>query len=178
MLRTKLPALDDFDYSPDDLAVRDYDAKRKGKGNIYTDFKRKACESNVKEGDLVLLKQKPENKLMSNFEANPCHVISKHGNSVTVENKQGVRYKRNSTHDVKKFIDKLNQSTSDFNNGESTTNSKSKNNTMFDFVDIIVEKPTGQNDSSNTLLDQSDVSENIVHQQSSIPNQDNTQFRT
>ncbi|ESP04438.1 hypothetical protein LOTGIDRAFT_170831 [Lottia gigantea] len=131
----------DMNYQHDELAIRDVDSERKGKGKLYTDEKRKACESDLKTGDLVLLKQKPENKLMPNFETNPYRVISKYGNAVTVENNNGVRYKRNSTH-VKKFIEKLNTTQSGNNSFQSVNvPTSAHSDSVFDYnsLDDIIE---------------------------------------
>ena len=49
-LRTKLPELSETDDE-----IRDHDSEKKEKGKLYTDKKRKAVESEIKEGDQVLL---------------------------------------------------------------------------------------------------------------------------
>ncbi|ESO91493.1 hypothetical protein LOTGIDRAFT_153937 [Lottia gigantea] len=131
----------DMNFQHDELAIRDVDSERKGKGKLYTDEKRKVCESDLKTGDLVLLKQKPENKLMPNFETNPYRVISKYGSAVTVENNNGVRYKRNSTH-VKKFIEKLNTTQSGNNSFQSVNvPTGAHSDSVFDYnsLDDIIE---------------------------------------
>lgn len=67
---------------------------------MYSDKKRKACESQLQDG--VLLKQEREKKLSATFESEPYTVVKKNGNSVVVKSAEGVKYKRNVTH-VTKF---------------------------------------------------------------------------
>ena len=76
----------------------------KEKGKVYADKRRNACESDIREGDTVLVKQDRENKLSTPFAKTPVKVVSKNGNSVVVESGQGVRYQRNVTR-VKKFVE-------------------------------------------------------------------------
>lgn len=99
-IRTRLPTLDTSFYDPDymDQEIHDRDAEKKGIAKYHVDEKFQAKESDVAEGDKVLLKQRCENKLSSNFEAEPYEVMSKKGNSVTVQ-KNGASYKRNVTHE-------------------------------------------------------------------------------
>ena len=54
-------------------------------------------------GKNVLVKQEKQNKLTTAFNPAPYTVVSKKGNSVIVENPEGVQYSRNTSH-VKKFI--------------------------------------------------------------------------
>jgi hypothetical protein len=68
-LRTKLPEL--FDYNVDDIEIRDRDAERKEKGNMYSDKRRMASETNIRAGDQVLVKQDRENKLSTPFNTSP-----------------------------------------------------------------------------------------------------------
>ena len=102
-LRTRIPGIEEFQV--DDQEVRDRDKKAKEIGKLYADEKRDARESDVKERDRVLLKQKQTNKLTPSFRPEPFRVLEKTGNSVVVESPEGVQYKRNSTH-VKKFIER------------------------------------------------------------------------
>ena len=85
--------------------VRDRDIEAKERGKLYADETRGARESEVKEGDRVLLKQEKTNKLTPTFTPEPFHVLDKAGNSIVVESPDGVQYKRNSTH-VKKFVER------------------------------------------------------------------------
>ena len=60
-----------------------------------------ATESEITEGDTVFLKQQAENKRSPTFKCEPYKVLSKRGNSVTIQ-RDGAQYKRNITH-VKKY---------------------------------------------------------------------------
>ena len=102
-LRTRIPGIEEF--SAEDQEVRDRDSEAKEKGKLYADEKRHARESDVKEGDTVLLKQEQRNKLTPTFRPKPFCVLEKTGNSVVVESPDGVQYKRNTTH-VKKFLER------------------------------------------------------------------------
>ena len=102
-LRTRIPTIDEF--SAEDQEVRDRDSEAKEKGKLYADEKRQARESDVKEGDTVLLKQQQQNKLTLTFSPEPFRVLEKTGNSVVVESSEGIQYKRNSTH-VKRFLER------------------------------------------------------------------------
>ena len=95
----------DWEFPVDDQEVRDRDSEAKEKGKLYADEKRCARECDVKEGDMVLLKQERQNKLTLTFRPEPFHVLDKIGNSVIVETPDGVQYRRNSTH-VKKFLER------------------------------------------------------------------------
>ena len=70
---------------------------------MYADARRNASPSDIGPGDDVLVCQEVRNKLDTPFHPTPHHVVARHGNQVTVESPEGVRYKRNTTH-VKRFI--------------------------------------------------------------------------
>jgi hypothetical protein len=95
-LRTKLPELRENVRLDEEMRDKDREKKEKMKG--YADKRRNAKESNLSEGDKVLLKQQRINKWTTTFESQPYQVIDKHGNSVLVESPEGVQYKRNTTH--------------------------------------------------------------------------------
>ena len=99
-LRTKLPELSDHQGSIDS-ELRDRDKEPKEKGKLYADEKRRAEECQLKEGDLVLLKQ---NKLCAESESSPYSVVRKSGNSIAIKSKDDVRYKRNVTQ-MRKFYE-------------------------------------------------------------------------
>ena len=84
--------------------VRDRYSERKEKGNVYADCRRNARESEIREGDKVLLRQKKENKLSTPYKQSPFTVIQQNSNSVVVE-ADGVQYRRNVTH-VKKYFER------------------------------------------------------------------------
>ena len=92
-LRTRIPGIEEFPV--DDQEVRDRDSEAKEKGKLYADEKRCARESDVKEGDMVLLRQERKHKLTPTFRMEPYRVLDKSGNSVVVESPGGVQYKRN-----------------------------------------------------------------------------------
>ena len=100
-IRTKLPHLQEFSIEDE---VRDRDNKRKEKEKVYADCQRTARESEIREGDKVLLKQEKEKKLSAPYKQSPFKVIQKNGNSVLVE-ADGVQYSRNVTH-VKKYFER------------------------------------------------------------------------
>ena len=98
---TKVPHLQEFTIEDD---VRDRDSERKEKGKVYGDCKMNACESEIQEGDKVLLRQEKENKLSTPYKQSPLTVVQKNGNSVLVE-ADAVQYPRNLTH-VKKYLER------------------------------------------------------------------------
>jgi transposase InsO family protein len=112
-LRDKLPRL----TIPEDRAteaewqqrLRERDALNKLGQKEYADKKRSAEHSIIEQGDDVLLKQTRENKLDTNFEPMPYKVIQKEGNSILLENHEGVRKMRNIAH-VKKTDKTFNSS--------------------------------------------------------------------
>ena len=96
-IRTKLPEIC-LDYTGCDEQVRLRDKKYKQKGKDYHDRKFYVKEGQVNEGDLVVLQQRRENKLSPNFCSEPYRVVEKKGNSVQVENTEGVQRRRNVVH--------------------------------------------------------------------------------
>ena len=109
-IRTKIPEISD--YSCFEYELKDRDSEQKGKGKIYGDSRRRACESLVKKGDTVLVKQKKQNKLSTVFDPKPMSVLERKGNSVLIESDSGARYSRNVSH-VKKFNQKIQEGVSD-----------------------------------------------------------------
>ena len=95
-LRTRIPGIEEFQVL-DGQEVIDRDCEAKERGKLYADEKRGARESEVKEGDRVLLKQEKTNKLTPTFRPETFRVLNKTGNSFVVESPDGVQYKRNST---------------------------------------------------------------------------------
>jgi len=94
-LKTRLPGIEE--HAPDDTEIRERDNENKQRGEMYADDRRNTRDSDILEGDEVLLKQRRENKLTTNFEQDPYRVILKTGNSVVTE-RDGVKYKRNMTY--------------------------------------------------------------------------------
>lgn len=70
--------------------VTEMQRKKESRNTMHTI---NSMHSNIAEGEKVLLKQQNENELPSNFEAEPCEIVSKKVNRV---------FKPNVTH-VKKY---------------------------------------------------------------------------
>ena len=68
-IRSKLPGEKELRSASNDSEVLDRDRERKQKGKDYANNLRGACESNVKEGDKVLLQKPKSDKLSPSFEA-------------------------------------------------------------------------------------------------------------
>ena len=96
-MRTKLPEIS-LKYTGCDEEVRSRDRKYKEKGKEYHDHKFHVKEGQVEVGDIVVLQQRKENKLSSNFLSEPYKVIEKKGNSVQIESTEGVQKRRNVIH--------------------------------------------------------------------------------
>ena len=99
-IRTKLPELSDVHVEQE---MRDKDSEQKSKSKSYADARRGARYSEVLPGDQVLLQQEKKDKLSTRFNPNPYTVVSKHGNSLVVQSKEGAQYSRNTAH-VKKLL--------------------------------------------------------------------------
>ena len=99
-IRTKLPELSDVNVEQE---MRDKDSEQKSKSKSYADARRGARYSEVLPGDQVLLQQEKKDKLSTRFNLNPYTVVSKHGNSLVVQSKEGAQYSRNTAH-VKKLL--------------------------------------------------------------------------
>ena len=103
-IRTKMPELegDDEEERPGttDQQARDQDAEKKKRGAEAAN--RRAAESDVAEGDKVLLLQRKQNKLSTTFDPDPYSVVSKKGDLVIIE-RGGTQLKRSVGH-VKRFI--------------------------------------------------------------------------
>ncbi|XP_050958284.1 uncharacterized protein K02A2.6 [Labeo rohita] len=99
-IRGKLP---DFTMPRNDQEIRDRDAEQKGKNKLYADHRRGAKYSQLEVGDQVLVRQEKTDKLTTTFNPVPFTVVSRKGNSVTIEDPGGTQYKRNTTF-VKKFF--------------------------------------------------------------------------
>ena len=99
-MRTKLPELSDIHV---EQQVRDRDSEQKSKSKTYADTRRGASYSEVFPGDQVLVQQQKRHKLSTRFDPNPYTVLSKHGNSLVVQSKEGVQYSRNTSHTKKLF---------------------------------------------------------------------------
>ena len=103
-MRTKLPVLEEKDVGEGNLVskMKDKDAKKKEESKRYADKARNAKVSDIKEGDMVLLKQQKINKFLTRFGHKPFKVIKRKGNSVTLQTARGNYFNRNIAH-VRKF---------------------------------------------------------------------------
>ena len=95
-LRTKLPDMSKSDVVEGE--IRDRDLLRKDKEKDYFDQRKHAKESDLHVGDTVILRQSKENKLTTAYGAEPYKIVGKFGNSVQVENLEGVQRCRNVVH--------------------------------------------------------------------------------
>ena len=100
-IRDKVPGINQ--HFEVDEELRDCDKERKEKGRVYTDERRRAKASDLKEGDKVWLKKMLKtNKLAPRFDPQAHTVIEKKGAEVIVEDDNtGVRYRRNVAHAIK-----------------------------------------------------------------------------
>lgn len=129
-IRDKIPSIGDLIYEPSDEEARDNDIMNKQKGKEKEDKIRNAKDSNVKQGDKVLIRNMNiPHKLTTRFNTDEYTVTQKVGNEVTVSREDGQVFKRHITH-VKK-IPEL----------PSNQNTCSTNTTL----DIVSEKPVTQN---------------------------------
>ena len=69
-----------------------------------------SCESNLKEGDNVLLQKPKTDKLSPSFKATPFEVVNKQGGLVEIKSSAGIHYKRNVTH-LQKYEEDKSQET-------------------------------------------------------------------
>ena len=103
-IRTKMPEFEGDEEEEKsgttDQQARDQDAEKKQRGAEAAN--RRAAESDVAEGDRVLLLQRKQNKLSTTYDPDPCNVISKKGDLVVIE-RGDTQLKRNVGH-VKRFI--------------------------------------------------------------------------
>ena len=95
MIRNKLPQRDST-RAVDDEEVRDQDDRKKEKGKQYSDERRKAKESEIEVGDVVLVKQEKLNKLSPTFGEEKFTVTEKRGSEVIVESPKGKQLRRKS----------------------------------------------------------------------------------
>lgn len=103
-IRDKLPQIDQ--PLEIDESTYDIDKEKKERGKQYADKKRQAKESDLKEGDVVLVKRHAKtNKLSSTFDPTEHVVVGRKGAEATVESQETKKtYRRNVAH-LKKIID-------------------------------------------------------------------------
>ena len=105
VLNNKMPelsGLDDEEADISDQGARDRDTQKKQANKDYVDKKFIAKERDVREGDLVLLEQKRQNKLSSSYEKKPYEVMTRYGDQVVLRSSNGGDYRRNMQH-IKPF---------------------------------------------------------------------------
>ena len=84
--------------------MKEREALRKLKSKEYADRTRRAENTDIEQGDLILLENKlRKDKLATNFEEKPYKVIERNGNAVVIENDENGRKMRN-TNQMKKFV--------------------------------------------------------------------------
>ena len=95
--RTKLP---DFclAFTACDEDVRDRDCLYKEKGKQYYDKRCHVKDDQAKVGAIVVLQQKRENKMSPKFSDVPHIILEKKGNSVQLEDNDGIQKRRNVIH--------------------------------------------------------------------------------
>lgn len=82
--------------------VRDRDKLEKFRGKIAGDKRRRAKESSLAIGDLVLMENRPATGLQPRFNTTPFKIIEKKGGTVTIQNENGQIFRR-STCQVKRL---------------------------------------------------------------------------
>ncbi|XP_061759305.1 uncharacterized protein K02A2.6-like [Nerophis ophidion] len=78
----KLPSIS---HPTDDNDLRQTDAQRKTKMKLYADERRNAVHSQLKQGDVVLIRQRRTGKMVTPFNPKPYKVISVKGTMVTAK---------------------------------------------------------------------------------------------
>ncbi|XP_055523009.1 uncharacterized protein K02A2.6-like [Wyeomyia smithii] len=93
-----LPSLRTDPHWLRDADTREKDAMKKMQGKLYADKRRHATPSDIKEGDMVMLRNYETDKLEPKFRLEKFKVIKKTGNDTIVANEEGVMYRRSITH--------------------------------------------------------------------------------
>lgn len=94
--KTKLPEIcDQSGKHPDDETVRSRDDEQKQRMKEYADAKRHAKEMSVEKGDIVMIKQKRENKTQTIRNPQPLTVSKTKGSMVTARYPDGKEITRN-----------------------------------------------------------------------------------
>ena len=105
VLNTKMPelsGLDDEEADISDQGARDRDTQKKQANRDYVEKKFNVKERDVREGDLVLLEHKRQNKLSSSYEKEPYEVMTRYGDQVVLRSSNRGEYRRNMQH-IKPF---------------------------------------------------------------------------
>lgn len=100
ILRDKLPDFSGFGSGINQESVRDKDWEKKLKDAEYTDLRRQAKLSQLKEGDVVVVKRMlKENKLSSTFGPEEFEIIKLQGSDATLRSTETNRiFHRNVSH--------------------------------------------------------------------------------
>jgi transposase InsO family protein len=78
-----------------DVETRDHDSLYKGRSKVYTDNRRGAEYSDIKVGDMVLLKNEKVGKAEPQFHPQPVKVVDRVGPKIVIETASGNKYERN-----------------------------------------------------------------------------------
>ena len=95
-VRNKLPQLTDSNQI-NSQEVKRKDEEAKAKMKVHADTRFKAKPSSINVGDLVLVRQRKENKLSTHFNPSPFRVTSKKGTKITAR-RNGKHITRNTSH--------------------------------------------------------------------------------
>jgi hypothetical protein len=95
-LRNRLPGIVQNDHG--DGEIQNTDTTRKQKIKSQADKRRKPIKAMIQVGDLVLVRQRYQNKLSTNFEKHPYRVEKVNGPSITVKSQNGKLYRRHISH--------------------------------------------------------------------------------
>ena len=100
---SELTGLDEEEADISDQGATDRHTQKKQENKDYVDKNFHAKERDVREGDLVLLEQKRQNKLSSSYEKYPYEVMTRYRDQVNcVEASNGGEYRTNMQH-IKPF---------------------------------------------------------------------------
>lgn len=103
---TKLALQQNFEEDGELDQMRIRDAENKEKGKQYSDRYNNAKPSSVKVGDHVVIKNQKKSKLETNFNRREFEIITKNGEELLLQDKEGILMKRNTAH-VKKLPEEI-----------------------------------------------------------------------
>ncbi|KAI5707693.1 hypothetical protein M8J77_007943 [Diaphorina citri] len=101
--KTFVPQINEFPHDDNYQAFHEKDARNKAKMKQYADKTRHAKYHDLREGDRVIIKQKPSDKY---FSSDIYEIVNVNGNQITVSNENGT-YTRNSCY-VRKYCGNVN----------------------------------------------------------------------
>ena len=128
-VKGKLPILHKRNVVNKHKQARDNDAMKQQYNKQYADNRRNAKQSDIKVGDSVLVRQKRNNKLSTNFSSVPYTVITKQNSTITARNNNRCTITRNVSH-FKRILKQRNAEpdTDDDNNNNNNSNKDLDNN--------------------------------------------------